>query len=1029
MDSAAESNNMLDHILQAANRHPNSRVSKLIHSVEEERSQKNIVLLLIELAEHAEYATDFNISLKYYLDLFEQLGIGREIVLNEAGLLLINSSKVYARRVDYVQELVERQILTLTNADKEVETNRNENLNKSLEEKPKRTRKRLVAPVDDPYEVELTPRKFRKLTEEKRFLTGKFLEKNKISTSKFYRIESEQFIHPSAWIHASVADLENEDEIDSKRNYKLFTYHVEHRYNTLVPDINFRLHFKVKDYIDEEEERLQAASEYSDNSSNVLSDWPPLSEEYVEKYLDLENRVLAIGEVLKNRKRLRLDYESEEAVLTEVVPNQKMLRESNEEPNQNCHKTSEEINDISELSTNDRSEITISNEKDTSNENFTDQSTYTNQSQNLNSTEKSHLESTNNSDSLVNASVMSSENNLSGNSISNNNVEENTLNGSAAEKDENDTGIGESLIDLSNTNNSSNDLLVKQSVPSASNNEESFDLRSIILADERKSENDENEINLNKIRVYLPHLDDEGVYFSDLDDQEHRMLSPRVLTTDVFPSIPNKENITIVVDDEIRSILNLVDDEPPPTYILPIQIQPPTPPLELNIFKFHEKIVRRRLLFKLGTEMDLFLQSRSMKKTNCSDVNGRQYRPMKLFNDSPDVCTDKHTTIDNNILSDSEDYEDFLGFTEEEQATDISHHFKRFQDSYDAYTDKHCAIIDSNIHSDSEDVEDFLGFTEEEQASIIPHRLSRDSGVDADALLTSNNIEAINEESVKEADFLHPITEVENIEENKEVESMCDQTVNAININEISKLNESSSAADISDNDMSVSHENDINAKFDTLMDSSEFTESHLKYIENEIDFDKSKTKIQKWHEYLQPILAKARDRHHFDVFKLGTEIINDIQKPITFGTSITFQDVMTKKEESYVSRYFLSTLLLANQNNIKIAVKNKCTDKPSAWSDINLDLLDTKRHTVAIEDNIGIINSKLPKESILAKPNSDQSLVTSDCRVNAKLTRNGIQTVHVDLNVVRPLKQIEKLPSINDDYDSGIFSTEECSL
>lgn len=114
---------------------------------------------------------------------------------------------------------------------------------------------------------------------------------------------------------------------------------------------------------------------------------------------------------------------------------------------------------------------------------------------------------------------------------------------------------------------------------------------------------------MNKIRVYLPHLDDEGVYFSDLDDQEHRMLSPRVLTTDVFPSIPNKENITIVVDDEIRSILNLVDDEPPPTYILPIQIQPPTPPLELNIFKFHEKIVRRRLLFKLGTEMDLFLQS------------------------------------------------------------------------------------------------------------------------------------------------------------------------------------------------------------------------------------------------------------------------------------------------------------------------------------------------------------------------------------------------------------------------------------
>lgn len=63
-------NKALDYILRAANKHPNSRVSKLIRSVEEERSQKNIVLLLIELAEHAEYATDFGISLKYVSEQF-----------------------------------------------------------------------------------------------------------------------------------------------------------------------------------------------------------------------------------------------------------------------------------------------------------------------------------------------------------------------------------------------------------------------------------------------------------------------------------------------------------------------------------------------------------------------------------------------------------------------------------------------------------------------------------------------------------------------------------------------------------------------------------------------------------------------------------------------------------------------------------------------------------------------------------------------------------------------------------------------
>lgn len=55
----------LTEIFRAASKHPNSRVSKLIHTVEDEPTQKNIVLLLIELAEHAEYSTDFNVSLKY----------------------------------------------------------------------------------------------------------------------------------------------------------------------------------------------------------------------------------------------------------------------------------------------------------------------------------------------------------------------------------------------------------------------------------------------------------------------------------------------------------------------------------------------------------------------------------------------------------------------------------------------------------------------------------------------------------------------------------------------------------------------------------------------------------------------------------------------------------------------------------------------------------------------------------------------------------------------------------------------------
>ncbi|XP_014098633.2 uncharacterized protein Cap-H2 isoform X2 [Bactrocera oleae] len=1016
-------NKALDYILRAANKHPNSRVSKLIRSVEEERSQKNIVLLLIELAEHAEYATDFGISLKYYLDLFEQLGIGREIVLNEAGLLLLNSSKVYARRVDFVQELVERQILTLSNADKEIVENGGEDQNKKSEEKPKRTRKRLVAAVEDPFEVELVPRKFRKLTEEKRFVSGRSQEKQKMVESRFYKIDSEQYIHPAAWMHACIVDLENEEDIDSKRNYKLFTYHVEHRYNTLVPDINFRMHFKVKDYIDEEEERLERNDDSCNSSVNILKDWPPLSEEYVTKYLDLENKALAVAEDKNTCKKLRI--EDNNIVFTpEPVQNQKVCSEPNIECNRSAENTEEyksnfiqsesgvgdSINESKDLSTklnettvNEQSEVTLNSDIDLSVPNLTDENSCFMQAHNLNSTEKSILESIVECENTIEGSRIGPQNQLDDFNSAEDNI---------AERTENDTGLGESITnECQNGNDSKNlnkniDILALENVESNTNNVE------FTTENEVVRRNDENEINLNKIRVYLPHLDDEGVYFSDLDDQEHRMLSPRVVTTDVFPCIPNKKSITIIIDDEIRSILNIADEEPPPTYTMPIQVRPSTPPINLNIFKFHEKLLRRRILFRLGPEMELFLQSRSMKKSTCMDINEqRQYRPMKLFNESQEVNVDKPTIeTDNGILS------------------------------------------------DGEDVEEFLGFTEEEQLSKNFHRLSRDSGVDADVPLTINvyDVEATCESLNNTSQYKEPISTSKEAVDNKTLEQESLQKefiedatrmpdcqnglIKDITCQAKIAASESENSTNEKTSDINISANNIIQSEnkpnIDTSSNSPLLFEDVILCTENIEELQNSNTKIQKWHEYLQPILSKARDRHHFDVFQLGTDIMNELQKPEApknpvKASSITFQDMMVNKDESYVSRYFLSTLLLANQNNIKIDVFEKCSEKPSAWSDIKLTLLNTKRHTVAIEDNIGIIHSKKSSKSNNSSHNFKESFVISGGQCNARINENVTDSnaiVEVDLNVVRPLKQIEKLSNINDDYDSGIFSTEECS-
>ncbi|XP_053964290.1 uncharacterized protein LOC128867208 isoform X2 [Anastrepha ludens] len=1061
----AEHTKTLDNIFQAANKHPNSRVSKLIHTVEAERSQKNIVLLLMELAEHAEYATDFGISLKYYLDLFEQLGIGREIVLNEAGLLLLNSSKIYSRRVDFVQDLVERQILTLNNADKEIEEDNAKNQTKDPTEKPKRTRKRLVAAVEDPYEVELIPRKFRKLTEEKRFMRGYPQDNPKVMSSKFYRIESEQYIHPAAWTHASIVDLENEEDIDSKRNYKLFTYHVEHRYNTLVADINFRLHFKVKDYIDEEEERLAEIEERNNSSVSDFTEWPPLSEEYVEKYLDLENRALAIGEALKNRKRAgpaenykgvtRLPRESS---FESKHNSTKCVNETNTDSMQHESGVGDSIslNDTSSIhisSTANRSEIlessekeaTITSDEDMSTTNVTAQSSMLDCTQTLNSTEKSVLECSTETENSINASAINSQTNSmesSGLEYSNalNIMDKSGItNNSIVNHPENDTGLGESINkqnetnDCSNTKNKEDDLLAESTDVvdnlSATINEIECEQNEtgIELTAEKKTENDKNEVNLDKIRVYLPHLDDEGVYFSDLDDQEHRMLSPRVITTDVFPSIPGKENITIVVDDDIRTLLNIEDDEPPPTYTIPVQIRPSTPPLELNIFKFHKKILKRRLLFKLGP--DILLKSSSTKRYQCGDASDqRQYRPMKLFNDAThELCA---TETDYNVLSDCEDGEEFLGFTEEEQANKILHRLSR-----DSGVDADVALAPNvcNLDVISEDLNEATQLqkpiaTNEEivdfnKATQLQEPIARN-----EEIVDFNEATQLQEPIATNEEIVEGVDKGENDLPPKNTEALLHSKENDCTIEdatiEDSALEESTYPSEVP---------NDVDTEINnTIMDPTLFIENELRNSGSEQDVQNCKTKIQKWHEYLQPILAKARDRHHFDVFQLGTEIMNELQKPIISrshisASSITFQDVMINKDDSYVSRYFLSTLLLANQNNLKIDVSGKCTEEPSSWSDINLELLDTKRHTVAIEDNIGMVQPKLISKSSTTKQNLNKLSATPELRCNSRLNISD-EVVHVNLNVLRPLKQIEKLPSTNDDYDSGIFSNEECS-
>lgn len=284
-------------------------------------------------------------------------------------------------------------------------------------EKPKRGRKRILEVPRDPYEVELVPKKFKKLTEEKRFTATKQTTKPKLVQRN---IEVEQYIHPAGWLHAAIYDFENEEDVDTKRNYKLFTYHIEHRYNTLVPDINFRLHFKVKDYMDEQEEMDDEETCNTQDRS-----WPPLSEAYVQKYLRLENYVLQEGAKANKRKYVESDE------LT--------TQKSNKETRLSDNTTDALDNTVKQLSTSNISDSLSGNNNDTG----LGQSLLNDSNKTL---EASHMESS----QLDNTQPLET----SSNAVNLNETvlpEANKSLDVTVKQTENDSALGSSLLDQSNS--------------------------------------------------------------------------------------------------------------------------------------------------------------------------------------------------------------------------------------------------------------------------------------------------------------------------------------------------------------------------------------------------------------------------------------------------------------------------------------------------------------------------------------------------------------------------------------------------
>ncbi|XP_023035790.1 uncharacterized protein LOC6651440 isoform X2 [Drosophila willistoni] len=305
-------------LLEIANNRPGTNVAKSIQSYDEQPDLATLVLLLEEVSKNTDYSTDLRLSLVYYLNEFlrhcspQNKKVSRRSAIVNAGSVLQYCGKIYGDRVEYMYQVVEHQIESLLSSEKETQNENGKEGDKAVsppEAAPQRKRrtKKLTQKEVDPYMLNVEPRKFKKMSEEKRFSTAGFV---KCSRNRTIEYLYQDHTPPNLWRHAPIVDPQNPFEIDEKKHYKLFSYHVEHRYNTLLPDIPFERLNLIKEYVDSNQV----------NTSEMLNEHMT-TKDYLDEYIALENQMLASRYGAKARtrttnrleKRLLEQYEDEGA--------------------------------------------------------------------------------------------------------------------------------------------------------------------------------------------------------------------------------------------------------------------------------------------------------------------------------------------------------------------------------------------------------------------------------------------------------------------------------------------------------------------------------------------------------------------------------------------------------------------------------------------------------------------------------------------------------------------------------------------
>ncbi|XP_023169659.2 uncharacterized protein LOC111598584 isoform X1 [Drosophila hydei] len=822
--------------------------------------------------------------------------VPRRSVIAAAGSVLQYCSKVYGDRVEFMYQVVEHQIEALLKADPQKEDNTNSNKDASKpEEHRKRRVKKLTHKEFDPFSYKMEPKKFKIMSEEKRFSRVGFeTNKNRNRTIEhMYQDHTPSHI----WKYASIVDPANPYEQDEKKNYKVFTYHPEPRYNTLLPDIQFDRLNLIKEYVNRNQ--VNVSDTLHRNMSN---------KEYLDEYIALENQMLAsrYGEKSLLKRALIADEDEKSKRLRLELENlQEHLLDTNAESPKRI-KLTEDI------------------------DNF-DMSADLNEVQ---------------ADSVVDDSLRTM-----------------TL-ADTTEEQTNDCHLEAFSLAMNDESCMDSTRLDQQ------NQQESQPVEKRLQLELSNSKVDDSNEQLLQI--------DSGIGMDDICDtlptdiiEEQRLqsLSPKVMVHDILPGVPDKAKLSVRVDAEMLALsgINETVDEI-------VQVQRDVHfTIKRNLFQLPEKKLRKRCLFKLTKEFDIFKKARIPAKRQAEPKAAPTPRVLRAT--SPTNSTTSLNSFSDLPLDQMEfdSEQNFRGFRRPTYDSGIDQEEVRLANS--PADDGIIVDVETEGLPDLNAIEDASVSVE-----IQPTRSAEQTEKDMtlpDILLEAgvlNQTDPNNDDTIAQ----------DIIEEN--VISLDDP---AGNITELSNVDAA----------------NELDQDWDEQSSNSSF-EENCNSIDAETD-----AKIIDWHRRLAPTLEAAHARQNFSIRDLNDEIISKCQEK---GGVATLADVVEDKDPTKLCCYMLSSLLLTNQGNVDLQIDKRDKSKPIEIRQFKMMLISTERKQLNPEDDIGNMNNVGQRgKPILA---TSQKTTTSSQRQQSPKT--------VNVNTVRLIKPVPKANARPEDADSGLASS-----